>query len=267
MTRVAMAQFAPGEDGKQNLHRIEELAMRARAEGAELVVFPEYSSWFSPVFDERFAAAAQALDGDFVIGISAIAKRLGLTVVAGMVEASRDPDDARISNTVIAARPDGAIAAIYRKVHLYDAFGVRESDWFRPGEIEDAQIFQIDGLRFGLQTCYDLRFPEISRRLVDAGAEVIVMPAAWMAGENKVEHWTTLCRARAIENTTYLLASDQVPPVGVGTSLIIDPLGRVLAAAGSEEGVIVADIEPSMIQSVRAVNPAIQLRRFQVTPV
>ena len=142
------------------------------------------------------------------------------TVVAGMFETSPDPD--RPWNTLVLR---GTVPAAYRKIHLYDSFGYRESDRVRAGEPEPV-VVEVGGFRVGLMTCYDLRFPELGRLLADAGAEVLVVPAAWVAGARKVEHWRTLARARAIENTAYVVAVGQPGPRYSGHSLVVDPLGR-----------------------------------------
>jgi predicted amidohydrolase len=117
-----------------------------------------------------------------------------------------------------------------------------------------------------MQTCYDLRFPEVTRRLVDAGADVVLMPAEWVPGPLKEVHWTTLLRARAIENTVYLAAADQCGESGAGNSMIVDPMGVVVAALGEEEGLATATLDTSRITRVREKNPAIRLRRFSVIP-
>lgn len=221
---------------------------------------PEYSSWFAPTLDEEFLAAAEGLDGPFVRRIRALAAEHALTVVAGMVEASRRPGDRRVSNTLIAADGHGELRALYRKIHLYDAYGARESDWMLAGEPAEPETLDVAGFTVSL------RFPEVSRRLVDARADLLAVPAEWVAGPLKEDHRTTLCRARAIENTGYLVAADHIPPVGVGASMIVDPLGRVLAHAGRDEGMITADLDPRLVASVRETNPALPLRRFQVRP-
>ncbi|MDT8912833.1 carbon-nitrogen hydrolase family protein [Amycolatopsis sp. PS_44_ISF1] len=226
------------------------------------MVLPEYSVFTVPVVDRRFAASAEDLDGAFVTGLRTLARDRGVTVVAGMNEAR--PGRARISNTLVAAGPDGAVSALYRKIHLYDAFGARESDVLEPGELTEPQTFEAGGLTFGLQTCYDLRFPEVTRRLADAGAQVVLLPAEWVPGPLKEYHWGTLVRARAIENTVYVAAAGQTAPTGSGSSLVVDPMGVPVAAMGEQTGTAVAELTASRIAEVRARNPALELRRFKV---
>ncbi len=263
---IAVAQFAPGEDKAANLEHLRDLATTAASRGAKLVVFPEYSSHFSPALGAQSLAAAETLDGRFVAGLEAIAKVLDIHIVAGMLE-SCDEDDGRFFNTLVALDPHGALVAKYRKVHLYDAFGQKESDWVVPGPIEEPETFALGDLRVGLQTCYDIRFPEVTRRLVDAGADLIVLPSEWVRGPLKEQHWRTLVTARAIENTVYFAAADQAPPIGAGNSMIVDPMGVELVTIGEETAVAVAWISSARIAQVRTVNPALGLRRFGIHPV
>ena len=258
---VAVAQFAPGRSPEENAARLARLAGEAADAGAGLVVLPEYSSYFASPMDERFAANAQALNGPFTAAVVELAGRLGLTVVFGLVEAAGE----RFRNTAVAVDGSGVLA-IYRKTHLYDAFGARESDWVEPGPLDPPQLFETGGLRVGLQTCYDLRFPEVTRRIADAGADLVLLPADWVPGPRKVVHWRTLVTARAIENTVYVAAAGQVPPGGVGTSLVVDPEGDVLAELGELPGVAVAAVDASRVAEVRRVNPALALRRYAVVP-
>lgn len=262
---VAVAQFAPGVNTVQNLASIRDLATLAVERGASLVVFPEYSSYFTQDLGAHSVAAAEPLDGQFVAGLEAIAKVLGVHLVAGMLEST--PQGERFSNTVVAVAPSGAIVAVYRKLHLYDAFGQRESEWVKPGDIEAPETFAIAGFTVGIQTCYDLRFPEVTRRLVDAGADLVVVPSEWVRGPLKEQHWRTLVTARALENTIYVAAADQAPPVGAGNSMIVDPMGVELSTIGEETSVAVAWLTRSRVEAVREINSALRLRRFGVYPL
>ena len=265
MSLLAVAQFAPGDDTAANLAEIRRLAQAAVARGATLVVFPEYSSFFEPRLGDASIAAAQPLDGPFATALGSLAAEFGIHLVAGMLESV---DATHVSNTLVALDPAGTVVAEYRKLHLYDAFGQRESDRVRAGDIEAPRTFAWEGFTVGLQTCYDIRFPELSRRLVDAGADLILVPAEWVRGPLKEHHWRTLVTARAIENTVYLAAADHAPPVGAGYSMIVDPMGVELATIGEEEGVIaVAEVTPQRIAAVREINPALRLRRFGVHPL
>jgi predicted amidohydrolase len=132
--------------------------------------------------------------------------------------------------------------------------------------VEEPQTFAVDGVTVGLQTCYDLRFPEVTRRLADAGAELVAVPAEWVRGPLKEFHWTTLLAARAIENTLYVAAADHPPAIGVGASAIVDPMGVTVAALGETTGVAVAEVSTARVREVRERNPALALRRYRVVP-
>ncbi|MDH2445305.1 carbon-nitrogen hydrolase family protein [Amnibacterium sp. CER49] len=262
MPRVAVAQFAPGSEPEANAGAVARLAASARDDGADLVVLPEYSSFFEPRMTKRFADAAQPLDGPFTAAVVQAAGELGITIVFGLVERGGGE---RFRNAAVAVDGNG-VRAVYRKTHLYDAFGAKESDRVEAGDLDQDATFGLGGLTVGLQTCYDLRFPEVTRRLADAGAQLVLVPADWVPGPRKVHHWRTLVTARAIENTLYVAAAGQVPPSGVGTSLVVDPAGDALAELGDAPGTAVADVEEDVVEAVRRVNPALALRRYAVTP-
>lgn len=263
MVHVAVAQFAPGEDKVENLATAGRLIAEAAGRGAGVVLLPEYAMFTAPRTDHRFVDSAEPLDGPFVSGLAGIAAESGAVVVAGVNE--QVPGGDRFRNTLVALEPHGGIAALYRKLHLYDAFGAAESDVVEPGAIEEPQTFALGGLTFGLQTCYDLRFPEVTRRIADAGAQVLLLAAEWVPGPAKEDHWDTLVRARAIENTVYVAAAGQNAPTGAGNSMIIDPMGTRVVSLGEQTGVAVAPISEDRLAHVRTKNPALRLRRFTVT--
>ncbi|MDX2377934.1 carbon-nitrogen hydrolase family protein [Microbacterium sp. LRZ72] len=259
---IAVAQFAPTADKAVNLSRIGELTRTAVQRGAQVVVFPEYASYFVDPFDASLRENAEPVGGAFTEALMDLAAEVGVMIVAGLVETA---DDDRVRNTLVAVDA-GGVQAVYRKLHLYDAFGQRESDWIAPGEIAPPQTFERGGLRFGLQTCYDLRFPEVTRLLADAGADVVLVPAEWVRGPLKEHHWRTLLHARAIENTVYVAAADHPPPLGVGHSTVVDPQGVAVAAVGTGTDVAVAFADVDAVARVRRINPALALRRFGVEP-
>jgi predicted amidohydrolase len=259
---VAVAQFAPTADEHANLLAIRDLVDRAVGRGARVVLFPEYSSYFVDPFDESLAAHAQSVDGPFVEELTRLADRHDATIVAGLLEKG---DGSRVRNTVVAVSREGVVAR-YRKLHLYDAFGQRESDWVQPGDIAEPETFSVDAMRFALMTCYDLRFPEVTRVLADAGADAVLIAAEWVRGPLKEHHWRTLLHARAIENTLFVAAADHPPPLGVGASMVVDPQGVEIAAVGTVTDVAVAHLDPEAVERVRRVNPALRLRRFEVAP-
>jgi predicted amidohydrolase len=265
---IAVAQFAPGDDEAKNLDTIRRLAEDAASRGALLVVFPEYSSYFTPDLGPDWPEHAQSLHGPFVRALAEIAAELGIHLVAGMIELVPGEND-RVANTLVAVDAAGEVVAHYRKMHLYDAFGMRESDRIVAGAVwvdGAAPTFSWGGFTVGLQTCYDVRFPEVTRRLVDAGADLVVLPSEWVRGPLKEHHWRTLVTARAIENTVYVAAADHAPPIGAGNSMVVDPMGVELVTVGEATDVGVAWISPTRLLEVRHINPALKLRRFTVSP-
>jgi predicted amidohydrolase len=261
--RIAAGQFSAGTDPAANLAAVGKQMESAAAGGAELLVLPEMSIYGSNEPASRLAPVAERLDGPFVSGICALAAKLHLPVVVGTIEAN---PGGLPYNTVVAVDADGGIAGAYRKIHLYDAFGYSESEGIAPGEFTDPFLLAFGELRLGTFTCYDLRFPESARRLVDAGANVLLVPAMWVPGPGKEDHWLTLARARAIENTAYVVAANQTWPLATGFSIIVDPAGVVVANAAEMPGVIFADISLERLQLVRERVPSLLNRRFKVIP-
>jgi deaminated glutathione amidase len=227
--------------------------------GVDLVVFPEVFARDFGKPGSEVGAYAEPLDGPFVTRLCELASANDVTLVAGLFEESGDPD--RPFNTLVVVDPSG-LRASYRKIHLYDSFGYKESDRLSPGPVEPL-VVDVAGWAVGLMTCYDLRFPELARALVDRGAELLVVPAAWVAGERKVDHWRTLLRARAIENTVYVAAAAQPPPRYSGHSMIVGPDGEVLAAV--EEGdpdAAFSAVGRAHLEKVRSTNPSLANRRL-----
>ncbi|WZH38861.1 MAG: carbon-nitrogen hydrolase family protein [Microbacterium enclense] len=205
--RIALAQVVAGADPAANLALITRETERAAADGADLVVFPEAMMC-------RFAGpdltdVAQPLDAEWASTVRELAQRLGVTVVVGMFTPGATGD--RVRNTLLVAGPADTA---YDKIHLYDAFGYRESDAVEPGD--RPVTFELGGVRVGLATCYDVRFPELFRALADAGAQVTLVCASWGSGAGKREHWELLTRARALDTTTVIVAVGQADPLTVG---------------------------------------------------
>lgn len=251
--RVAVVQEASGLDAAANRERLNDLV----PDESDLVVLPEA---FARDFGEPgsdLSAHAEELNGPFACAVADAAAGHDTTVVAGMFEPSADP--ARPHNTLVLR---GAANAAYRKIHLYDSFGYRESDALAAGDPIPATV-DLAGFRLGLMTCYDLRFPELARALVDQGADVLVVPAAWVAGPRKVDHWRTLVRARAIENTAYVVAAAQPGPRYSGHSMIVDPLGEVLAEAEDGPDLLRATLTSVALEEARAMNPSLTNRRLR----
>ncbi|WP_020672930.1 carbon-nitrogen hydrolase family protein [Amycolatopsis nigrescens] len=261
---VAVAQFAAALDKQENLKLVREGIRVGADRGARLVVTPEYGMYNDATRSSSDRSYPEPLDGPWLNAVRETVRELGVHAVVGIAESL--PGESRNANTVVALDASGEIAGVYRKIHLYDAFGFRESDTVLPADIVEPLIFDLGDLRFGVLTCYDLRFPESARVLVDAGANALVLPAAWVVGPAKEDHWSTLVRARAIENTSYVLAAGQTGPHCAGQSMIVDPMGVTLASAGEAPGVALAELTESRLESVRERNPSLRHRRFKVVP-
>jgi predicted amidohydrolase len=219
---------------------------------------------FGPLtFDLR--SVAEPLDGPFVESLWRAAGRHGVGVVAGTFEPASDPQ--RVHNTVVAVGPDGLLGA-YRKVHLFDAMGGRESIRVAPGDPADLPIFEIGPVMVGVMTCYDLRFPELGRALAERGATLLCVPAHWYNGPGKAAVFETLVRARAIEETAYVVAAGKPEPECVGRSCVVDPMGEVLGALGGAEdrAVVVAEVSAERVEETRRLLPVLAHRRYDVTP-
>ena len=263
--RLALCQIPVSSRPDVNFGRVRTALEQAAASGADLAVFPEATQIR---FGSDLRAAAEPLDGPFCSGLAAAAAATGVALVAGVFEPG---PDGRVYNTAVAYDGTGQLVASYRKLHLFDAYGQRESDQVAAGSTP--VICTLAGVRTGLEICYDLRFGELSRALAAGGASLIVLPAAWAAGLFKEDHWVTLVRARAIENTVWVAAVGQVPDpdepftraaTGVGRSMLVDPLGVVRADLGPGPGVTVAEVDVDLIETVRASLPSLDNRRDDV---
>ncbi len=255
--RCALLQQTSSLDPAENRDALGPLGERLEPETG-LVLLPEafMRDFGKPSSD--ISAFAEPLDGPFVARLTEFAAAHDTTVVAGMFEISDDPG--RPYNTLAVVDRDG-LRASYRKIHLYDSFGYKESERLSAGEIEPVLV-DIGGLSVGLMTCYDLRFPELARELVRRGAQLLVAPSAWVAGPGKVEHWRTLVAARAIENTVFLAAVGQPGPRYTGHSLVVGPAGELLGELGDGDHVLTVSVSTEDLERARADNPSLLNRRF-----
>jgi predicted amidohydrolase len=258
--KLSLAQLGAGTDKVHNLELVAGSARQAAADGADLVAFPEFSMYDKKAVDRTFSVAAEPLDGAFVDGIRSLAVDLALTIVVGVVERNEGGD--RPFNTLVAIDPAGALVARYRKVHLFDSFGFRESDSITASDSLEPVVFTVGDLTVGLMTCYDLRFPELARALADAGAELMLACSSWVPGDGKIDQWETLARARAIENSCFFGAVSQIPPISIGHSLLVDPMGVVVGELDQAPRVATYELSPTDVATARAVNPALEHRRY-----
>lgn len=251
------------EDKQENLLRSIEFINQAAANGAELVCFPEFQMAYSPPGKSarELAGIAETVKGEFVASLSRAAIKNSVGIVATIYEKSSSQN--RVYDTAVVLGSTGSVLSVYRKLHLYDALGFKESTKMAPGnKIKEPVKTKV--ARIGLLICYDLRFPELSRILTVRGAEVLVAPSAWVQGDMKEEHWQTMVKARAIENGSYLIAPAQVGNIFCGRSMAVDPFGIVLADMGQREGIEIVEIDGSRVRQVRRALPLLNNRRTDV---
>lgn len=263
--RVAACQLNSRDDRAANLAVAHDLLSRAAGAGAELAILPEYVDYLGRADG---APKPEPIDGEFAAFFAEAARELGIWVHAGSFHET-GPDDARTYNTSLIFNPRGELAAVYRKIHLYDVeiagrVSYQESRSVAPGS--DTVLTAIAGLPTGLSICYDLRFPELYRTLAIAGARLLVVPAAFMLHTGR-DHWEVLLRARAIENQCYVVAAGQIGDheprrTCFGRSMIIDPWGTVLAQAPDTVGIITADLDIERLDRIREELPSLANRRL-----
>lgn len=253
--RVALGQLAVSTSWEENLERCLSQIADAKAGGARLVVLPEGILARDSSDPDHVLRTAQPLDGPFVSGLLPASEGIMLAFCVNV------PDGAgRFHNTLVVMH-DGTLIARYQKLHLYDAFAMQESRLIAPGH-ELPPVLTLDGMKIGFMTCYDVRFPEIARYLALAGAEILVVPAAWLRGPGKERHWELMLAARALENTCFVLGAGECGPQNIGNSMIIDPLGVVIAARGASPGLMIETLDLAQLQKARCDLPVLQNRRF-----
>ena len=256
--RIALAQIEVSEDVHETFDIVRGAVAEAAAEGAHLVLLPEAT--LTP-FGTDLRAAAEQHHESFAQLVQELAETHEVVVAAGSFTPA---DDGRVHNTVIVRGPGWDPHLDYRKIHLFDAFGTDESRTVAPGE--ELITFELEGTRFGIATCYDVRFPEQFTALAQRGAQAILLPLAWKEGPGKREQLQLLLRARALDATVVVLAADQSPPAdhtgsaprGIGRSAVIGPLGLVRQELGREPGLLLVDLDLEEIEAARAELPVLR---------
>ena len=266
MHLLAAAQMVSTADKAHNLEAATRLVRRAADLGARLVGLPENFSWMGP--EAERSGAAESLEGPTLSRLAELARERRITLLAGSILEEGAPGG-RLYNTTVLFGPDGARQAVYRKIHLFDVdvgdgTPYRESEAVAPGA--DVVVADTELGRLGLSICYDLRFPELYRRLAREGATLLAVPAAFTLMTGK-DHWEVLLRARAIENQCYLFAPAQggrhsPQRVTWGHAMVVDPWGLVTARASEGEGLAVAPVDPELLARVRKNLPCLQHRRL-----
>jgi predicted amidohydrolase len=263
MTKIAVVQFTASTNKNQNLKKILNYIKQAADKGAQLCAFPEFMMFYtnSQQSPRDLAAFAETLNGNFVKTIATAAKKHSICVVGTIYEKSRLKN--RVYDTAFVINKSGKVVSTYRKIHLYDALGFKESAKLVAGS-KISRPVRTDAGKLGMLICYDLRFPEMSRTLAASGSEILAVPSAWIQGENKVEHWLTINKSRAIENGCYIVAPDQVGHIYCGRSLVVDPLGNILLDMKKKQGIGFVKIEPSKVRKTRRLLPLLKNRRTDV---
>jgi predicted amidohydrolase len=255
MTTIAIVQVSSSTNKRENLEKALDLVRQAHERGADRIVFPEF------LMAEELAAIAEPVDGPFMTRVKQCAKATGVAVLATIYETCAVAN--RVYDTAVWVDATGTTTSVYRKLHLYDAFGFKESAKFHPGD-DIAELVQAGESQIGMMICYDLRFPEMARMLALLGASILVAPSGWVRGDLKLEHWQTMIKARALENGCYVVAPDQVGNIYIGHSMVVDPLGRIIAELGEQEGLELVDLDPTLVTAVREKLPLLRNRRGDV---
>jgi deaminated glutathione amidase len=263
MTRVLVAQITSSVQKSDNLRKALDLIAQANNRQASLVAFPEFLMAYSPASQSapELAELAESIDGPFTTSIREAAKAANVAVLATIYEKSPQLD--RVHDTALWIDAHGNVASVYRKLHLYDAFGFRESDKFTAGNSVAGPV-RMNDMRIGVMICYDLRFPEMARMLTLQAANVLIAPSGWVQGDFKIEHWQTMIRARALENGCYVVAPDQTGNIYIGHSMVVDPLGRTIVDLGETETSEIVELDLALIQDVRNKLPLLQNRRTDI---
>ncbi|OON38833.1 hydrolase [Izhakiella australiensis] len=254
---VAMGQYAVSRHWQENAETIISLMRRSHEGGADLLVLPEGVLARDIADPDLVLKAAQPLDGPFLSQVLAASRDNAMTTMM-TVHVPTQGDKAL--NVFIAIRR-GEIVARYDKLHLYDAFAMKESERVTAGD-RIPPLVDVAGMKVAMMTCYDVRFPELARALALAGADVLTLPAAWVKGPLKEMHWEVMCTARALENTCYMVAVGECGPRNIGNSMVIDPLGVAIAKAAEAPALVFAELDPARIAHARDVLPVLANRRF-----
>lgn len=263
MSKLAVVQFKASTDKNKNLTKILDYIKKTSNKKAELCAFPEFMMFYttSSQTPSQLASLAEKIDGDFVSTIAESAKKNNIQVVGTFYEKSKIRN--RVYDTAFFVNKSGKITSVYRKIHLYDALGFRESDKMTAGsKIVKPTKTSIGNI--GMLICYDLRFPEMSRALTTSGSEILIAPSAWVRGKMKEEHWLTINKTRAIENGCYVVAPDQVGNIYCGRSVVVDPFGKILLDMKKKQGIGLVDIDLGKVKEIRKAMPLLKNRRLDI---
>ncbi|NOL59333.1 carbon-nitrogen hydrolase family protein [Ferroplasma acidiphilum] len=254
MVKIALTQLKPVADKDVSLRNIEYYAGTAAANSADLIVFPEYYMFYSQ-YKDAIIRNAEVLNGNYIKRIKEISRTNKIGIITGINEVY----DHNYYDTAVYVN-DGELLNYYRKSHLYDAFGYRESDIYTYGN-GPFKISKIGNINFGMLICYDIRFPEVFRNYSLNDADMVILISAWFAGPIKEEQWLSLVSTRALENTTYLATSNMIGGGFTGITTFTDPIGAIINRAAEDEDIIYSIIDTDRISTVRKKMPVLKQRR------
>lgn len=276
MVKVSIVQMKSTTDKEENLVYSLEQVKESGKKNAKIICFPEFQMSFSPSSqpNKELYSISETIDGNFVKQLRRSAKENNIFIVSSIYEHSdsisttlkqnmkkkNNNDLYRVYDTVVLINNQGKLVSSYRKLHLYDALGFKESKKLLAGNKLFSPVISPLG-KVGTLVCYDLRFPELSRTLAIKGSRALIAPSGWVQGIMKEDHWLTMCKARAIENGVYLIAPNQIGNIFCGRSLIVDPFGVVVIDMGNKEGFEIVDLDLNRIDIVRKSLPLLKNRR------
>lgn len=263
---AAIVQMKSSINKQDNLIESLKYIKEAADRQADYIFFPEFQMAFSSntqTLDELYKTAETLPDSKFIKRLCQYSKKYKIGIVGTFFEKNPYKKDKRVFDTAFSTDKNGKIVSVYRKLHLYDAFGFKESLKFSRGDKIPKLITTPIG-KMGLMICYDIRFPELSRILTVNGSDILVIPSGWIHGIMKEEHWITMLKARAMENGVYVIAPNQVGNIFCGRSMIVDPLGSILTDLGDKIGVEFVGIQRERIDEVRKTLPLLKNRRTDI---
>jgi deaminated glutathione amidase len=272
MVKVAIVQMKSSVNKDKNLTFSLEMINEARRKKAQIICFPEFQMAFSPnsQTSRELFSISESVTGNFTKELCNSAKANDISIIGTIYERSTTDSDKPtkkdvdnqycVYDTALFINNKGVLVTRYRKLHLYDALGFKESEKLLAGDKLFSPVDSPLG-KLGIMVCYDLRFPELSRILTIEGSNTLVSPSGWVQGTMKEDHWLTMCKARSIENGVYLIAPNQVGNVFCGRSLVIDPFGIVILDMGAKEGLEIIDLDLDRIKLVRNDLPLLKNRR------
>ncbi len=264
--KAAVVQFKASTNKEDNLKKILSYISKAKSKNASLCAFPEFMMFYSNSSQtpKQLANLSETINGNFVSTIAKSAQQNQIQIVGSFYEKSTKKN--RVYDTSFVIDKSGKVISTYRKIHLYDALGFRESNKMTPGSKITLPVKTSIG-KIGMMICYDLRFPEMSRYLTLRGSQVLIAPSAWVKGNMKEEHWIAINKTRAIENGCYVIAPDQVGNIYCGRSIVVDPFGKILLDMKKKQGIGIVDIDLNKVTQTRKVLPLLKNRRADVYPI